>query len=302
MRNRLASRLLTLGLLLFASGASALHIDVNVSAVRGQLKIGFCGNRALACDSLPVLSQLGIPANTLPVDLATGSGIFVTDFGDLAGGNFAVASPGFFAGAGALPGNLLLRYEALGNLRYWDPARDVWRNQTPRDERIRLFGGLDAQTVISTDRSHCNGLLICIPREVQSTVYAEGSTLFTDTRITGARSLIVDRTANNGSLHAHLDWFLELPSGARTGSAGAYLLELRMTAEGYRPSDPFMIMFKRGISDAEFGQALAARIIAPAVVLPPVVRPPAAVPLPASGILLGFGMVSLVLARKQRRA
>ena len=59
MRNRLACWLLTLGLLLFASAsaARALHIDVNVSAVRGQLKVGFCGNRVLACDSLPVLSQ-----------------------------------------------------------------------------------------------------------------------------------------------------------------------------------------------------------------------------------------------------
>lgn len=256
-----------LALLGWAGGASALHIDVNVGLSAGKLQIGFCGNTTTACDVLPVLTALGLSGATLPVDHATGKPIFVTDFGDFAGGPFAVDSPGFFSRAGRLPGNLLLNYQALGSLRYWDPDQDKWLNTTPRDERIRLFGGLDATTVLSTDTSHCGGLLVCIPREIRSTVYEEGSTLFTDTGITGARSLIVGRTAANGSLHVHLDWFVERPNGTRGGTAGAYLLELRMTAAGYTASDPFLIMFKRGISDAEFGRALAARIFAPANVV-----------------------------------
>lgn len=137
--------------------------------------------------------------------------------------------------AGRLPANLLLRYQGLGSLRYWNPALEQWQSQTPNDERIRLFGGLDLQTVVSTDRSHCGGLLICIPRTVTSTVATEGSTLFTDSGVQGALSLIVDNTAANGSLHAHLDWFLELPGGQRSGAAGAYLLELRLTADGSLP-------------------------------------------------------------------
>jgi hypothetical protein len=316
MFRSLKSLLLTLGLLGWAGGvaASTLHIDVNVSLSAGKLQIGFCGNPTTACDVLPVLTALGVSGATLPLDHATGKPIFVTDFGDFAGGPFAVDSPGFFSRAGRLPGNLLLNYQAMGSLRYWNPDQDRWLSSTPGDERIRLFGGLDATTVLSTDTSHCGGLLLCIPREIRSTVYEEGSTLFTDTGFEGARSLIVGRTAANGSLHVHLDWFLERPNGTRGGAAGAYLLEMRMTAAGYTASDPFFIMFKRGISDAEFGRALAARIFAPSGgSIPPggtggtggstgggVGGGVSAVPLPAGWVLFLSATVLGVGARRRR--
>ncbi len=316
MFRTMKSLLLALGLLGWASGAAALHIDVNVSLSAGKLQIAFCGNTTTACDVLPVLTDLGLSGTTLPLDHATGKPIYVTDFGDFTGGPFAVDSPGFFSRAGRLPGNLLLNYQAMGSLRYWDPDQDRWLNSTPNDERIRLFGGLDATTVLSTDTSHCGGLLVCIPREIRSTVYEEGSTLFTDSGWQGARSLIVGRTAANGSLHVHLDWFLERPNGTRGGSAGAYLLELRMTAAGYTASDPFLIMFKRGISDAEFGRALAARIFAPSDGSTPptgtgntggstggsVGGGVSSVPLPGSlGLLLGATLASACAVRRRQR-
>ena len=243
--------------------ASALHIDVVVGASGGKLTTGFCANGAQGCDALPVLQQLGLPAGTVPRDLVTGRQIFVTDFGDFAGGLFAVDDPGFYAGPGVLPGNLLLRYNAVGSLLYWNPAEALWKNSTPGGERVRLFGGLDFQTVISTDTSHCKGLLICVPRDVSTTVAVQGSTTFTSTGIQGANSLIVGNTAGNGSLHSHLDWFIELPSGQRGGAVGAYMLSLQMTANGFQSSDPFMIMFNRGLDNVGFGLALASRVLPP---------------------------------------
>ncbi len=261
MNTRLFMLLVTLCLPVGA--AHALHIDVVVGASAGKLTTGFCANGAQGCDALPVLQQLGLPAGTVPRDLATGRQIFVTDFGDFAGGPFAVDDPGFFAGAGTLPANLLIRYNAIGSLLYWSPNEELWKNSTPAGERIRLFGGLDLQTVISTDTSHCKGLLICVPRSVTSTVSVQGSTIFTGGGVLGASSLIVGNTSANGSLHSHLDWFLELPSGQRTGAQGAYMVTLQMSASGFQASDPFMIMFNRGLDDLSFGRALASRVLPP---------------------------------------
>lgn len=257
------SVLLLLALCLPGGVARALHIDVVVGASAGKLTTGFCANGAQGCDALPVLQQLGLPAGTVPRDLATGRQIFVTDFGDFAGGAFAVDDPGFFAGAGTLPGNLLVRYNAIGSLLYWSPNEELWKNSTPAGERVRLFGGLDLRTVISTDTSHCKGLLICVPRSVTSTVAVEGSTIFTTGGVLGASSLIVGNTAANGSLHSHLDWFIELPDGQRGGAVGAYMVSLQMSASGYQMSDPFMIMFNRGLDDLAFGRALASRVLPP---------------------------------------
>jgi len=276
------------------ASALALHIDVVVGASAGKLTTGFCANGAPGCDALPVLQQLGLPVGTLARDLASGKAVYVTDFGDFDGGLFAVDDPGFFSGAGTLPANLLLRYHARGTLTYWNPGLDMWQSSTPNDERIRLFGGLDVQTVISTDRSHCKGLLICIPREVSSTVTTEGSTLFTDTGVQGASGLIIDNTAANGSLHAHLDWFIELPGGQRSGAVGAYLVEMQVTANGLQASDPFFIMFNRGLDNARFGKALGAMILPPPV--------PEPVPLPGAMGLLGAAVAVLGAGLRRRRA
>lgn len=249
-----------LGALLLATMApqpvSALHIDIVVGQSGGRLTRGFCAAGALGCDSLPVLAALGVPANTLPTDGLTGRPIFVTDFGDLDGGRFAVDDPGFFAGAGSLPPNLLLRYRALGSLSYWSPVTGLWSATTPTGERIRLAGGLDSQ--ITQDTSHCNGLLICLPRTTETLVTS--STVFTTAGIEGPHSLIIDNTAANGSLHAHLDWFIELPNGQRNGSAGAYLVELSLTAAGFADSDSLYVLFNRGLDNTDFGRALLARM------------------------------------------
>jgi outer membrane autotransporter protein len=244
--------------LLAGAEAQAIHLDIVVGRDGNRLTAGFCADGAPGCDSLNVLQQVGLPAGTVPLHGASGRLIFVTDFGDFAGGPYGVDDPGFFAGAGALPPGTLLRYTITTPLDFWDPAARQWQDRTARGERIRLAGGLTA-----TAGGSC-GLLIC---------FTSGSTLIGDTSVTGALSLIIDESPANGSLHTHLDWFIEEADGSAGGSAGAYTLELSMSAEGFADSEPIVILFNRGLSNADFGLALRGLINAtpPAPVVNPVV-------------------------------
>jgi len=236
--------------------ASALHVDVAVSVVNGRLTTDFCLPGTDGCDRLEVLAALGFEGRTLPVDQVSGQQIFVSDFGDFAGGLFRVDDPGFRAGPGDLPGNLLLRYRALGTLEYWDPAARHWGATIPGDARIRLAGGLSEGISFTTDPAVCGDLLFCTVTEL-----TESSTLFTGAGIGGDVSLIVDTTDDTGALHTHHDFEIEWPDGRLGGPPGAYLIELLLQGEGLADSQPFYFMFNRGMNTAAFGEALAARIL-----------------------------------------
>lgn len=242
----------------------ALHVDVIVDREGDQLTAGFCAGNTSGCDSLDALATIGVPSGTLPRHGISGQQIFVTDFGDFAGGPYAVDDPGFFAGSGVFSVDTVLRYQALGSLQYWNPTDGTWSSNTPGDERVRLAGGLDVQRI--EDSSSCGGLLICIPDV--SFEFTESSTLFTAQGISGATSLIIDNTLSDGSLHTHLDWFIELPDATRGGAAGAYLVELALSMDGFTDSDPFHVLFNRGLGDAEFAAALLALIQASAAADP----------------------------------
>jgi autotransporter-associated beta strand protein len=243
--------------LLSSLSAQALHIDVAVSVVNGRLTTDFCLPGTDGCDRLAVLDALGFSGTTLPIDQLSGQQIFVSDFGDFAGGPFRVDDPGFISGVGALPANMLLRYQAVGSLQYWDPAAGRWGSTVPGDARIRLAGGLSESTVISTDPAICGTLPFCtVPGG-----FEESSTLFTASGIAGEPLLIIDSTDATGQLHTHLDFQIEGPTGALGGAAGAYLVELLLQADGLQNSVPFFFMFNRGLTNDAFGQALAARIL-----------------------------------------
>ncbi len=238
---RLSIGIVTIALGLGAGTATAFHLDIVVGESGGRLQASFCPPGDAGCDSVPALSALGLPAGQLPVHGATGTPIFVTDFGDFAGGPFATDDPGFFADPGTLPPDVLLRYEITEPLRFWDAATGNWTEQTPADERIRLAGGIAV-----VPNGSC-GLLIC---------FEPGSTVITDSGVEGEVSLVIDQTGANGSLHTHLDWFIERPDGSRGGSTGAYTLELLIAGDGYASSAPLMLLFNRGLGDAAFGDAL----------------------------------------------
>ncbi len=243
---------------LLSTMAMAIHLDVAVSVEGGQLKTDFCLEGGPACDTLPVLSLLGVPEGTLPIDTATGHQIFVTDFDDFEGGPNAVDDPGFISGSGQLPPSLRLSYKAVGSLSYWGSEATGWTNDIPGTTRIELFGGL--QEVFINDPSACGGFLICPVGSFEQT-----STLFTESGISGNPSLIVAETDASGALHTHLDWFLEDGNDNPGGPDGAYMIDMQLTAPGLLDSETFSILFGKGLTLEEFGQALGTRIGATAV-------------------------------------
>ncbi len=258
-RSRLVLEVLVLLVSLSGCGhAVAIHLDIVVGSSGNRLSAGFCADGAPGCDSLNVLQQLGLPPGTVPRHGASGHLIFATDFGDFAGGPFGVDDPGFFASAGALRPGTLLRYTITRALDFWNPATARWQDRTPLDERIRLAGGLAASAGGSC------GLLVC---------FESASTLIGSSSVSGALSLIIDAAPADGSLHTHLDWFVEKADGSRGGSEGAYALELSMSADGFVDSTPIVILFNRGLSNTVFGLALQSLIDAtpPATQTNPVV-------------------------------
>jgi hypothetical protein len=257
----------TLGLAAFAPGLQAVHLDVELRGGNDKVDIGFCMTAGVGCDLPGALKQLGLPDGTLPIDWATGRMMFAADLDDFPRPN-ETANPGFQAVGGALIPQELIRYEALDGLQYWDPDQRIWR---PSDAttQIRLFGGLEARTIIREDRSHCEGLLICIPKEIIETVYDEGSTTYQASGIGNASSLIVDNANASGAFHTHLDWFLENTAGEAGGPRGAYLVAMRLWSDRRsQPSEPFLIAFNNGLPAQEFVAALSARMEDPTIVDP----------------------------------
>ena len=237
---------------LLSGFAIAIHLDVAVSNDGGKLKTDFCLEGGPACDQLPVLILLGIPPLTAPVDIETGHNIFISDFDDFEGGPNAVDDPGFVSGSGQLPASTKLSYEGLGQLMYWDPATKQWGNTVPGTTRIELFGGLEELLV--NDPAQCGGLPFCF-------IEQENSTLFSESGISGIPQLAIGDTDSNGALHVHMDWFIEDVNDNPGGPNGAYMVEMKMTAPGVQDSDPFFVMFAKGLTTEEFGEALADRII-----------------------------------------
>ncbi len=244
---------------LFSMTTMAVHLDVAVSNDGGKIKTDFCLAGGPACDQLPVLDFLGIPPLTAPVDLETGKNIFISDFDDFEGGPNGVDDPGFISGANQLPATTKLSYTAVGQLQYWDPATGEWGNTVPGTTRIELFGG--TESLIITDPVICGGLPFCIIEQATSTLFSESG-------ISGAPVLAVGDTDATGQLHVHLDWFIEDSNDNPGGPNGAYMVEMHMTAPGLTDSDPFFVMFAKGLTTEQFGEALADRIVAPETQVP----------------------------------
>ncbi len=264
---------------------ASFHQDIEVSRVSSSIQAGFCSRPELGCDIAGVES-LGLPPNTLPTDFETGKDIYVTAFTHFVfSGQHATDNPGFQSAAGALAGNEVVFYQALGVMEFWNPATGAW-DIAPDNVQIRLAGGRLLDPVI--DQS-C-GRLICPPK-------TEGSTNYSGKGVSGAESLIVGSAAANGSLHTHLNWFLETnPGTANGGPAGAYLVEMSLFSDK-RPtrSDSFYILFnnqldvdvdvKNGEGMSDFQRAVSMRVLGPSL---------AEVPIPAAFFLFlgALGLMS----------
>ena len=257
-------------LLAFATPpACAVHLDVEIWGDGNAMQAGFCRTPgAVGCDLTQLIGSLNLPANTLPIDGASGQMVFLTDFRDFSGGAYKTPNPGFQSVEGALDAGELVSYQAMGILELWNAATRTWE-PAPSHVRIKLAGAIDPDYII-TDFNQCGGQLFCFADgfDTQNSV-----TLFTGSGIGGKAQMVVDAANNQGSLHTHLNFFLENGQGALGGPVGAYLLEMRVLSNHrYQASAPFYVMFNAGLSTEDFSAALMARIDT----LPPQPLPPVA--------------------------
>ncbi|MDO9160932.1 MAG: hypothetical protein Q8N35_08290 [Methylococcaceae bacterium] len=248
------------------SAAHAVHLDVEIWAEGNAMFAGFCRTTALGCDLAQLAANLQLPPNTLPKDGATGKQIFLSDFRDFSGGLYATPNPGFQSIQNALSPNEVVSYRALGVLEYWDPAISAWIAPAT-GTRVRLFGGLEASSVIINNASQCGGALFCFSGNGTG---VEGSTIFTGNGIQGSPVLLVDAANSQGSLHTHMNFFLENQQGQQGGPVGAYLVEMEVFSNLHPvPSESFYVLFNAGLSANAYTNALLSLINTPPLVVPP---------------------------------
>lgn len=186
---------------------------------------------------------------------ATGGALFEGDFGDLVKGPYKTSSPGF--NSFAFAAGTVVNYTAVGGLSYFDGLS--WSSTVPALEYVRLDGngGEDSRWTISGAAGDLTGL--------------------------------VGQVSTTGELHEHLD-FSVARTGGGTPTVGAYLIQLQLSADGYASSDPFYLVFNRGLSGAAFESGVQA-LTAP-------------VPEPGTWALMlaGLGLVGIAVRRRQAAA
>ncbi len=152
--------------------------------------------------------------------------VFGYDFGEDPSDPFFTQDPGFNAAAGSgLPAGSQLLFNIVGagslglpaNLSYWDGTGDVSFSQTPAGETLELSFGM--QTRI-----------------------ADASTNF----VTGFN---LQTVTSSGSIHRHLNAFLN--GGGSDPTEGIYLLslELESSASNIAKSLPFFVVYNNGLSE-----------------------------------------------------
>ncbi len=233
--------------------AQAVHLDVEIWGDGDSMAAGFCRTPgAVGCDLAQLVAGLNLPPNTLPIEGATGKMVFLSDFRDFSGGPNKTPNPGFQAVQNMLNPGELVRYRATGKLRYWGSTVGAWAD-APGNVRIKLAGGIDPATVI-TDYNQCGGQLFCF---APGSSGQESFTFFTGSGIGGKAEMIVDAANSQGSLHTHLNFFLESAVGVAGGPIGAYLLELKVLSnQRSLASDPLYVLFNAGLSAADYSAAL----------------------------------------------
>lgn len=176
--------------------------------------------------------------------------IFEADFGDFTSGPYVTKNPGFQTqGSATLAPLSLLSFSAIGSLNYWNGS--AW-GAAPTGVSVSFKDVLDELT----------------------TWTASGSTA-------GATSY-VDQVATDGSLHSHLT--MSVTPGA---AAGAYMVQLRLDSDTYASSDPFYVVFNRGLSGESFESSVES-LAAP-------------VPEPSTYALMLAGLVGVTALARRRK-
>jgi hypothetical protein len=158
--------------------------------------------------------------------------LFEGDFGDLSGGVYGTDDPGYDADSakGAFGTGNWLWFEGLGSLKYWNGS--AWAGGVPNGEHVELEDALGNLTAIGADG-------VSNPWGV------------------------IGQFDADGDLHMHLDMAIRNAGNALGGTIGAYWITLRLLETAPHggnpvstPSDPFHVIFNRGLSTEKFQAAV----------------------------------------------
>lgn len=197
--------------------------------------------------------QLMLGGQQVEVQAASGFKIYRADLSDRSHGPWATSNPGFQTqGNERLKSGVEIGFEGLGTLSFWDGLS--WR-------------GAASGT------------------ELRVSDYLEADSIWTAAGVTHGASQTLGEARASGVLHEHL--LFSITEGA---ALGAYQITLRLSSPDYLSSDPFHMVFNRGLSSAEFQRAREALMLA------------SAVPEPASVGLFLIGALGLGLLRGKRKA
>ncbi len=244
-----------------ASRGQSLHFDVEVFTPGGPVLGSPLGVRFFGDQNLLIQGRS-------PIDSATGRPIWPANFRDLPGGPYSTDDPGFQAFPGTLLSGERLFYRPLETLLHWTPQSRSW-GAAATGTSVRIEGTVPSEVAI-------NALVFNDPAALLLYQYYSTPTLITGTGVVGPATKLVDQAYPDGSLHTHLNWFIESAGGAGTQPVGAYLLGLQLfdLTGKYRDSAPFYVLFNNGLNTADYQSAFLSRIDAPSSPPGPVVPTP----------------------------
>ena len=206
------------------------------------------------------------------VEASTGRAIVSANFGDFPGGPHKTDDPGWVVSAGDLLGGEFLWFRALGSLRFWDKDQQRWLDNPPNEARVRYFGAIPPEVVISGTAE-------------ENAFYAQG-TIWSADGVEGPIEAPIEQAADieiGDAIHAHLDFCVEdssgdctIPQVGFTGSPaiGAYLIEIQLfsnavSANGqqkYLDSPPIKVLLNNGLVAEECTSAIGALAVSDTVV------------------------------------
>jgi hypothetical protein len=148
-------------------------------------------------------------------------------FGENPKDPYFIQDPGFDAVIGSgLPDGSVLSFDVVRHLAYWNGTGRVSFNTPPDGETLRFNLGFNDVTV------------------------GGGSA--------PQPGFAIGTVAPGGTLHRHLNTFLQGPAGGGSPAAGVYFTNIRLvsSAAAVNPSDSLYLIFNNGVGDSPFGAAL----------------------------------------------